>query len=208
MPDLQILFWARAIERLLIVAFSGASIFLGWNLFRVGVLDTQSAELSGSSWSIKLQRVGPGVFFALFAVVGFAYALSHPLQWSGSRDEQSPTSPNSRQELMGTYIGNAGTPADLENESLAINTMEKLVIPKAMGTSTSHEKEATQRALKQLQERREQLLFQIFGPVKKQYEEIEEQSLGNPSILSKLSQADRKNLRRLQALKTDTFLRE
>ena len=40
--ELQVLYWARALERLLAVTFSGVSLVLGWNLFRVGILSEQA----------------------------------------------------------------------------------------------------------------------------------------------------------------------
>ena len=43
--ELQVLYWARALERLLAVTFSGVSLVLGWNLFRVGILSDQQAQL-------------------------------------------------------------------------------------------------------------------------------------------------------------------
>lgn len=51
-------------ERLAIVGLSGLSLVLGWDLFRRGVLNAQNADLKAHGWSIRLQRVGPGVFFA------------------------------------------------------------------------------------------------------------------------------------------------
>ena len=56
----------RGSERLLIVIFGGISLYLGWNLFRRGVTIEQRAEFSKGNFSVTLQKVGPGVFFALF----------------------------------------------------------------------------------------------------------------------------------------------
>ncbi len=58
--------YGRVIERLLIVTFGGLSLVLGWNLFRASIFKSQEAEFSTGSVKIKLIRVGPGVFFALF----------------------------------------------------------------------------------------------------------------------------------------------
>jgi len=212
MPDLQILFWARSIERLLIVLFSGMSLVLGWNLFRVGVLDPQAAELSTKSWKIKLQRVGPGAFFALFAVVGFVYSVSHPLNWDTK--EYMPAPDNGKisevRESKGSMMskGDADVAALREREITAINTIEKVAIPKSMSDSSAHEKEALQKALGQLQIRRDQLLFETFGPAAGQYKALGEKALSDPSALKYLSKDERKNYEKLQALRTDTFLQE
>lgn len=39
-----VLFWERAIERLLIVLFGGVSLILGWHLFKTGILKQQQAS--------------------------------------------------------------------------------------------------------------------------------------------------------------------
>ena len=61
---------SRTLERLLIVLFGGASLWMGWQLFlRLQTEQVQQAELSYKDISVKLQRVGPGIFFALFGSV-------------------------------------------------------------------------------------------------------------------------------------------
>src|SRR3984885_5516380 len=79
MSETEIVVIARCIERLLIVVICGVSLFFGWNLFRVGILDNQQAEVVWKDWKVALKQVGPGVFFALFAVVGLVYAIGSPL---------------------------------------------------------------------------------------------------------------------------------
>lgn len=67
---------SRTIERILIVLFGGLSIVLGWNLFRAGVVADQRADLEGASFTVRLIRVGPGVFFALFGAGILVMAMS------------------------------------------------------------------------------------------------------------------------------------
>src|SRR4051812_22590218 len=65
----------RALERLIIVLIGGASLWMGWQLFlRLQTELDQKAELAYKNLSFKLERVGPGVFFALFgaAILGIA----------------------------------------------------------------------------------------------------------------------------------------
>jgi hypothetical protein len=52
---------------------------MGWNLFRIGVVNPQSGELRGKSWGVKLQKCGPGVFFSAFGTAILIWALSSPL---------------------------------------------------------------------------------------------------------------------------------
>jgi hypothetical protein len=70
MDNSQIVLWGRTVERLLTVGFSGLSIVLGWSLFKARLLRDQTAEFTSKSWTIRLERVGPGIFFALFGVLG------------------------------------------------------------------------------------------------------------------------------------------
>jgi hypothetical protein len=84
----------RIIERLLICAFGGISLVLGWNLFRVGVVTQQTADLSAKGWRVNLQRVGPGVFFALFGTAILSLSLHNslklPLHRGPNSDSQLP----------------------------------------------------------------------------------------------------------------------
>lgn len=75
--ELTIIF--RGIERLGIVLVSAIGIYMGAKLFMKGVVTEQSANLKGGGWSIHLQKVGPGVFFALFGSAILIYAISSPV---------------------------------------------------------------------------------------------------------------------------------
>jgi hypothetical protein len=72
----------RVVERLMISAIAGLCLTYGWNLFRVGVVNQQTAELGAKGWRINLKRVGPGVFFALFGTAVLAVSLRSPLSLS------------------------------------------------------------------------------------------------------------------------------
>lgn len=60
---------ARAVV-LVIAALGGVlSIYLGWKLYRDGLVSAVDSELSkNESFKIKLSSAGPGVFFALFGM--------------------------------------------------------------------------------------------------------------------------------------------
>lgn len=65
--ELSVLF--RGLERLVIVAGAITSLYLGYRLFVSGFDSEQSAEASGRGFTIRLMKVGPGVFFALFGTI-------------------------------------------------------------------------------------------------------------------------------------------
>jgi len=70
----------RVIERLLVCLTASGAIIMGWNLFRVGIVDPQSGELKGEGWSVKLQKCGPGIFFSLFGTCVLLASFMYPLK--------------------------------------------------------------------------------------------------------------------------------
>ena len=60
------LYFSRAIERIIIVLIGGGAIYLGYKLFKLDIDKMQSAEWSAGTFTFKLTRVGPGIFFAFF----------------------------------------------------------------------------------------------------------------------------------------------
>ena len=52
----------RGLERFEIIFVAGLSIYWGAKLFLEGVVKTQQADLVGGGWTLRLQKVGPGVF--------------------------------------------------------------------------------------------------------------------------------------------------
>jgi hypothetical protein len=92
MDPTSLLIVGRAAERLLIVAFAGLSLWMGWQLFlRLNVEPNQQAELSYKDFLIRLQRVGPGVFFALFGVVVLSVSVASPFEAETRPGNNAPT---------------------------------------------------------------------------------------------------------------------
>ncbi len=71
------IFYFRSIERILVVCFSGISIYLGYRLFSQipEKTDTEGKIILPGGISIYMSRVGPGVFFALFGLIVLALSL-------------------------------------------------------------------------------------------------------------------------------------
>ena len=72
--------YARGIERLLEASSGLVAIFLGWNLFKVGIVTDQAAEFGMATVKLSLHKVGPGAFFALFGAVILLYGIISPLK--------------------------------------------------------------------------------------------------------------------------------
>ena len=74
----------RSLERLVVVAFGGLSIYLGYRLF-LRMPDQENAQgrvtLPGGI-SIYMTRVGPGAFFALFGAVVLSLSFHHTISYT------------------------------------------------------------------------------------------------------------------------------
>jgi len=72
----------RMIERLLVVASAGLSIYLGYRLF-LRIPDYRDAQgeikLPAMNMSVTFSRVGPGVFFAVFGAAVLLASYLHPI---------------------------------------------------------------------------------------------------------------------------------
>lgn len=61
----DIVLFGRVVERLIVTISALLSIVMGWNLFRVGVVDAQSFDITKeNNWGIRVSKIGPGVVFA------------------------------------------------------------------------------------------------------------------------------------------------
>lgn len=215
---LEILASSRALERLLIVSFSGVSLVLGWNLFRAGILTEQQAEFAAKHWSIRLQRVGPGVFFALFAVVGFVFSLAHPFTLNyKDLDLAGGASPQGRNSSYSVSLlsDEAGS---LEKDILSITTLERFALP-ALKINDENQRNAIQQAATDVAALKRQLLIKKFsqeppftgyGQVTafEGYEEIKRKSLTIPTSLLQLKPDELQRYQQMDKLAIDTLLSE
>lgn len=151
---------ARSAERLLADATFGVSLVLGWNLFRIGVLKDQAAELSGHGWKFRLQRVGPGIFFALFGAVGLVVALQRPLQMtvntSAASSADNEAASSSTQQINYAESNDSSLPDFIT----ALTTVEYLGIQDNGVQSAQHD--ALLKAKPVLEARRQALLQNVY----------------------------------------------
>jgi hypothetical protein len=157
MPETLVLAIGRAIERLIVDSMFGVSMILGWNLFRAGVLQEQSATLSMKEWKIRFQKVGPGVFFALFGAIGLVVALQRPLNFKMEETHSAEGVSKKSAEVSSITAGNS----DLLDYVAALNTVENYC---AINNSPqTPEKTAVLKAKPILTEYRTTILKNFFG---------------------------------------------
>jgi hypothetical protein len=169
MTEPLILACARATERLLICLFGGLSLGWGWNLFRIGVVDPQAGELDLKSWRIKFQRVGPGVFFALFGAVILVTGLSRPLTET-SRPQQRPIAqaadekPTAAPDASIVYFQPDGAGRDaIKRVVRALNTFTILYEPKSSSKLDAERMRALIEAQRELEKFRNAVVTRQFG---------------------------------------------
>ena len=189
-------FIARAFERILIVAFAGCSLFLGFRLFRITAENAGQLSAEGQGWTIRMAQVGPGVFFAFFGAAVLIFAL-----W------QAPTEtigPDERRIVRGSISipSSATSPRDAVR---AFNTLALVIDgPAAAGDK---ERSRAKQALSVLEPVKASLVDQVLGP--NQYNEwtiLNGRRTTDPSGLAQDLQNDPAKARRFNA--TEQLLSE
>ncbi|HEM8822929.1 TPA: hypothetical protein U2R14_003553 [Raoultella planticola] len=71
----------RGADRLLISIGGVISIWLGYKLFNKALPNNGSFDGGIGSWSVRMQNIAPGVFFALFGASALIFSITHPLAY-------------------------------------------------------------------------------------------------------------------------------
>ena len=171
MSEIEILVFGRAIERVLIVLICGASLGFGWNLFREGVVKDQEAALSRGQWKLTFKKVGPGVFFALFACIGLVYAVTSPLTLGPRTAAKGELTALAAATITASY--DAPTVDKLARDEIrAINTLTILWQSDRLPNAPKAELQAGDQSAKMLLERKDRLLQAIFPQEYERYKDI------------------------------------
>ena len=133
MSIIEILSLFRGAERLLIVGGGIVALYLGYRLFVAGFVGNQSGEFAGKSFFIKLIKVGPGVFFALFGTCVLVVMIWANLTMQISNKEGGLTTSYS-------YFGSA-------EESRIERIIEDIGVIKTLVADETASKENIRRAL-------------------------------------------------------------
>lgn len=213
MDPATVLAWARGIERLAIVGLSGLSLVLGWDLFRRGVVIAQNGDLQGHGWRVRLQRVGPGIFFALFATAAFISAISHPLEiTTGKKSEQASAvggSPVSTTTQDTQTVVDAANPAISSDRDViaAINTFHLIALPHASPSLDASNIAAVNKADQTLDSYKKSLMFQRFGQMSVQFYSIRDKVVLDQTLLGKQPADFQNQYLVIEGWDKDTFLR-
>jgi hypothetical protein len=197
----------------MIVGLSGLSLILGWDLFRRGIVEAQSADFKSKDWGLRLQKVGPGIFFALFATATFIFALSRPLSiaphGNGSAGDPSihyDKGPSAGPDTDLQYENRLHNADDAQEFVRSINTIQQLALPRAYQGAQKGEANALQKANETFNSYKKAAMFEKFGEISIQFYQIHDQVPGDPSILAKQSKALRDQYEQMELFDKQTFV--
>ena len=182
MDHLSSLILIRGLERLLAVAFSGVSLILGWHLFKTGVLADQTAEIQKGDMLLKLQRVGPGVFFALFGTAILIFALSRPFDYKPTSVEgQTDGKAN---PVQVTYLKN--DQKKFQQLAKAVNTLNHIIKDLPPTIVHEHDKLLLKKALAILDQEKRSWVLTLYGEDElRLWNQYSERYLLNPDQIGK-----------------------
>ncbi|MEE9651406.1 MULTISPECIES: hypothetical protein [Enterobacter] len=200
----------RGFDRLFISIGGIISIWLGYKLFNKSLPNDGTFDGGIGSWSIRLQNIAPGVFFALFGASALIFSITHPLSYEKTNAIKSTAvhteaevlasgnnSPNQMQ-IGSSFsgLGSDGVPElDLRNE---IDILNSLVIvnkykDKLKEDLTSEQKQKITASYAKLYALQINLIDKLFGP-------------GSLDMYQKISADIRNDPRRLDSYSTENKL--
>jgi hypothetical protein len=185
----------RGFERLIIVLAAALSVWLGYRLFSLVVADRGSFDGKFGEWQIKLQRIAPGVFFALFGAAILAFALNVPFEYKpGTRNDSKGTG-----AVVGwSYSAGAVPPSEqmrLTNVMTQITVLSRILDKNVReGKFSQEDLDMIRITAPALLSYRDSMVDQAFGPGWKQkYFEIAAKTAKDPTHIQQLSTEDRTN---------------
>ena len=151
-----------AFQRILGILIGGMLVYFGYRLFLSlpgkGGRDGGSGELSvGRGSKVKLSKVGPGVFFAIFGAGLIAYSFARPtkVNISGSTPSaptaatSSTTSPAPVAAATFSYVGAVSAPeTDEDRARIRAETQEDVIfLNRALDRANASERPQFERAI-------------------------------------------------------------
>lgn len=192
---------SRATERLVCTLIGGLSIYLGYKLFYIVTSEKTSVELG----KIKLQKVAPGVCFALFGAYIILSSILQPLTIANSKSssEQLPATksqvlnkPQDSFTLTSKYSYATGGAAFSTDEMKTKDRIQAISVVKSYIDKLNLERNVKDqisygvfvRSLNKIIDLRTDLVNRTFGPGKMEwYLHIKSNINSNSALESKLS---------------------
>jgi hypothetical protein len=130
----------RVIERLLVVLSAGLSVYLGYRLF-LQIPDVRDAQgeikMPSMNMAVKVSRVGPGVFFAIFGAAVLLASYLNPITITPPKD---PAPAGKRQDL--SFSGASPTQSEqdqiLRRRQAAVSLSSLNAVEAALSKDKAH----------------------------------------------------------------------
>jgi hypothetical protein len=133
MEVLTVIVLGRAIERGLIALGGIAALWAGFRLFALTSQERSTATLSGHGFAFKAERIGPGVFFALFGVALLGYSAAtrieidtkdiHAVQSAARQNPAVDSPPAASERILGIRFWGEGAKDGVPRSVAAVNTL-------------------------------------------------------------------------------------
>jgi hypothetical protein len=135
-----------AFQRVLAILIGGVLVYFGYRLFRSVPAkrgaEAGSGELSlGRASKVKLSKVGPGVFFAVFGAGLIAYSFANPMKVNIPAAQSAPgaanvpsgqTTPNAGTGVIATsgfsYVGFVSPETDEDRARMRTETQQDIIM--------------------------------------------------------------------------------
>jgi hypothetical protein len=180
---------ARSLERLMITAGGILALLYGFRLFLARIVNRQEASLETKDFSLKLSRVGPGVFFAILGTVILVYAVCSTL----TLNPASTTKDGSKDSIH--YFGSNNQTA--LNRCQAINTtrqvLDKNIQAAAPDSSDRNNLVGAKELLSGIQD---EIIANIFGPEKLKWAKLNIKTYSENN--DRFSEEDQKKMAEIQ----------
>jgi hypothetical protein len=154
--------FARALERIVIVIISGFSLWMGWQLFLRLPRTNQQAEFGYKGLTVKLIRVGPGVFFALFGAALLGATFWH-LPKADDAQRLQEVSASQQTGSRHVEMANEANPKSLEEQITGLNVVLSVALQKPEEPVEAIDRTRIANSRMALESLRNRLLAERFG---------------------------------------------
>lgn len=161
-------FILRGIERIIIDLAGVLSIYLGYRLFSIAMDATGELEASTQQFKLKMQRIAPGTFFALFGAAILIAGLYNSLSLDATGQSPTPSAAIAGPAPFSAKYADSTPPvAEHEQERRALENIGKIFsLTQHYGASWSAsplDQQTFNQSITELMQFREILVDRIFG---------------------------------------------
>lgn len=161
-------FILRGIERIIIDLAGVLSIYLGYRLFSTAMDATGELEASTQQFKLKMQRIAPGTFFALFGAAILIAGLYNSLSLDATGLPSNQTGAISGQaQFSANYVDSPPPVTEHEQERRALENIGKIFsLTQHYGASwqaSQPDQKTFNQSITELMQFREVLIDKIFG---------------------------------------------